>query len=228
MIKCWYYCVDELKNPERFERGMHLLPWEERREKVLRYRFDKDRRLCRGAGILALYALKECGAWDLSLRCAAEGKPFLAGEPHIFFNLSHSGCDAVCAVSEEEVGVDVEEIGRGGADVARISFVREEIDWRKRQEDRDRAFFRLWTRKESYVKCLGRGFSMDLKSFSVSPEDDGTCAHHFHEMEVDAHMLCVCARGQQDAVFRQFSGIEVLQTDRGSADQSGGLDEQGK
>ena len=45
-----------------FSRGLSLLPWEERREQVMRFRFAKDRRLCLGAGLLLAYALCRAGA----------------------------------------------------------------------------------------------------------------------------------------------------------------------
>ena len=117
--KCYYYDVSGLSSPERFARELASLPWEERRERILRYRFEKDRRLSLGAGLLAAYALREAGAEDLTLQTGENGKPELLSYPDIHFNLSHSGTIAVCAVSDRPVGVDVEFLGRPHRELAR-------------------------------------------------------------------------------------------------------------
>ena len=105
--RCYYYDVSALSSAERFEQALASLPWEERREKILRYRFEKDRRLSLGAGLLAAYALREAGAEDLALQTGEYGKPELLFYPNIRFNLSHSGTLAVCAVSDRPVVVYV-------------------------------------------------------------------------------------------------------------------------
>lgn len=66
-ITCWVCDVRPLSDPALFSQGMSLLPWEERRVQVMRFRFDKDRRLCLGAGLLLAHALRHAGATDLSL-----------------------------------------------------------------------------------------------------------------------------------------------------------------
>jgi 4'-phosphopantetheinyl transferase len=38
------------------------------------------------------------------------GKPFLPDYPNIYFNMSHSGKYSVCAFSQNECGVDIQEI----------------------------------------------------------------------------------------------------------------------
>ena len=107
-VTCWYCDVRVFLDPVRFSCGMSLLPWEERREKVMRYYFEIDRCRCLGAGLLLVNALREAGVSDMKLRYLSNGKPVLANEPDVHFNLSHSGNLAVCAVSDHPVGVDVE------------------------------------------------------------------------------------------------------------------------
>ena len=204
MTKCWYYNVDELKSPEKFSESMIRLPWEDRRDKVTRYRFGKDKRLCLGAGLVASHALREFGVYDLTLGYSKEGKPFLASATDIYFNLSHSGKYAVCAVSGRPVGVDVEEIRSYEEDVARLCFLRKERDWAGREEDLDKAFYRLWTRKESYMKCLGQGFSLDPLSFSVVPGAETCKGYRFWETAIGGHQVCVCAPEGEEVLFREY------------------------
>ncbi len=38
------------------------------------------------------------------------GKPYLNGYPNYYFNISHSGEFVVCAISNNPVGIDIEQI----------------------------------------------------------------------------------------------------------------------
>ena len=102
---------------------------------------------------------------------ARHGKPYVAGGPR--FNLSHSGGRALIAVSERrELGVDLERVcakrdllglaGRYFAPGERA--VLEALP----HEERLRAFYRCWTRKETYMKATGAGLAMRLDSFEVA------------------------------------------------------------
>ena len=207
-VICWYCDVQPLSDPLLFSRGLSLLPWEERREQVMRFRFDKDRRLCLGAGLLLAYALCRAGASDLSLRCLPNGKPMLANDPNIHFNLSHSGILAVCAVSDHPVGVDVEPIQNAVSEVAAMCFQSAEQEWMKASDHPDYAFTRLWTRKESYLKLSGEGLSRSPESFCVLPGKDAPKGARFSELEEMGHLICVCTQ-QNDAVI--FNRWRVLQ-----------------
>ena len=106
------------------------------------------------------------------------GKPYLKGEgADLCFNLSHADDLALLAVARRrELGVDVERISPGACDeelVARL-FAAGEIRTLHSlpQQQRPAAFFRCWTRKEAFVKALGRGLSLDLKAFEVSLAPD--------------------------------------------------------
>lgn len=207
-VLCWYYDVSELSDPARFDRGMAALPWEERRAKVLRFRFEKDRRLCLGAGLLAAHALRYAGAPDLRLGFSAYEKPFLAAHPDIHFNLSHSGTLAVCAVSDRPVGVDTEALTTFSPEAASLCFRASERAWLEEEADRDWAFTRLWTRKESYLKYLGTGLSLPADTFSALPGESPAEGVAFTEYRVGAHCLCVCAESGREVVFRRWqSGL---------------------
>jgi len=96
----------------------------------------------------------------------AQGKPRLADEANaaLTFNLSHSGDWGLCAVTAgSEVGVDIERIDRT-LDYAQLAkrffspaeYARLDTCPAKR---RKREFFRIWTRKEAWLKGKGGGFS---------------------------------------------------------------------
>ena len=109
---------------------------------------------------------------------AAYGKPFLINHPELCFSLSHSGDFALVALARREVGVDVERLDRQieiDGVAASIFSAQELAELRTLvPAERRAAFFRLWTRKEAYVKARGEGLRRSTHSFSVSsrPGDD--------------------------------------------------------
>src|SRR5665647_136562 len=106
------------------------------------------------------------------------GKPLLKGNCGIYFNVSHSGDWIVCAVDNEPIGIDIEKIIPVELEIATQFFSDEEYKMlmAKSPEDWQHFFFDLWTLKESYIKAVGKGLSMHLKSFTVSFLEKGEIA----------------------------------------------------
>jgi 4'-phosphopantetheinyl transferase len=109
----------------------------------------------------------------LRFMTTAHGKPQLIEAPgEIRFSLSRSGAFALIAVSRDiEVGVDIEEERPVEAlELSRRFFAAAETAALEAlpSADRDRAFFRVWTRKEAVVKARGDGLGFPLDRFDVS------------------------------------------------------------
>lgn len=106
----------------------------------------------------------------------AFGKPELTcaqGQTDVRFNLSHAGSLALYAVAAgREVGVDIEAVREGVSceELAANFFSRRELAalLALPADDRRRAFFECWARKEAYIKGRGEGLSLPLDSFDVS------------------------------------------------------------
>ncbi len=113
----------------------------------------------------------------LTFAASAQGKPHLADDPALDFNLSHSGPIALLAVARARpVGVDVEQVRalpEAGL-IAERFFAPAEVEaWsRFNSAAQTRAFFACWTRKEAYLKALGSGLARPLDSFVVSVDPD--------------------------------------------------------
>jgi len=101
----------------------------------------------------------------LTYRYGDKGKPYLENIP-LYFNLSHSGDYVLCAVSGLEVGADLQKIQP--VDVRKLAkrfFSEPECRTLERCEndkERQRLFFRLWTRKEAWGKLTGEGVAAAL------------------------------------------------------------------
>lgn len=91
---------------------------------------------------------------DIRFYRGENGKP-LTRLP-LFFNCSHSGDYVACAISEREIGVDLERIRPVHERMERTLTEAERL-WLAAlpQAQRDEAFLRLWTLKESWIKCRG-------------------------------------------------------------------------
>jgi 4'-phosphopantetheinyl transferase len=101
------------------------------------------------------------------------GKPRLAGDGQVHFNLSHCEERAVLALSNAvEVGIDLErDRPIEHVDLAKRYFHPNEvadITASRDEAEQRRAFFLVWTLKEAVVKALGTGLSTPLDSFEVA------------------------------------------------------------
>ena len=151
----------------------------ERKEKVCRYRFLKDRVLSIGAEVLLRKALTDCGIVIPEIRYGFEtdGKPFIKGLERVDFNISHSEDLVMVAVSENRIGCDIEKMTDIDLDIVKKFFFREEyedIAALPDSEERNGLFFRYWTLKESFMKVTGLGMKLPLDSFSIIIGKNGT------------------------------------------------------
>jgi 4'-phosphopantetheinyl transferase len=150
------------------------------REKAARYRVEQPRSdyvLTRGTlrSLLAKYLQQDPS--EISFRYTKHEKPYLAGVTDLRFNVSHSDGLALLGFTRtREIGVDVEKI-RPQVDVRQLTerffSLQERAAMRDLSgDDLHTAFFRCWTRKESYIKASGEGLSLPLHQFDVSIEED--------------------------------------------------------
>jgi len=141
-----------------------------------RFHFDKHRRrFIVARGFLRTVVARYLGWQPEALRFeyGAFGKPALGSGHTLRFNLSHSNEVALLAVAlDAEIGVDVEHIRADFAteDIALRYFSRAEVEVFNALPPAERvaAFFRCWTRKEAYIKAIGKGFSQALDAFDVT------------------------------------------------------------
>lgn len=96
-------------------------------------------------------------------------KPYLQLDYPLFFNVSHSGNYAIIALSNQEIGVDIERI-KSGFDYAEIVptvFNNLEIKTIDNSENKNYTFYKFWTRKEAIVKATGKGIDDDITQITV-------------------------------------------------------------
>ena len=171
-----------------------------RRRKCDAFRFDADRRRSVAAWMLLRQMLAGRGLNVDSLPVSENefGKPAFDPELGVHFSLSHAGERVMAAVGDGPVGCDVERIAPFDEAVARQCLTDGELAWVRGApsgSDRDRAFIRLWTRKEAYVKAVGRGFSIEPRFVSVFADNfpPDWC---FRDLDFpDGYLGCVVMHG---------------------------------
>lgn len=104
---------------------------------------------------------------DIIIRKTPSGKPY-AENAKAEFSISHSKDIAICAVSENEIGVDAEKIRKVNFRAATRFATEEEIAYIGENTER---FFEIWTLKEAYFKCIGTGLGADIKNVSFRIEN---------------------------------------------------------
>ena len=172
-VDIWSFPLDV--EPARLEvLGRGLSPDEN--ERAERFVFPRHRdRFRAGRGqlreILARYLRLTPSA--VAFEYGPQGKPRLAGEAAVRFNLSHSEHEAVVAVARDrEVGIDLERVRPtveceqlaqrffSPAETAALLALPSSV--------RPRAFYAYWTCKEAFLKAKGGGLNIPLDEFEVS------------------------------------------------------------
>lgn len=164
--------------------------------------------------------------WEI--RREKRGKPYFKRHPELFLSITHSGEYWVCALSDMQVGIDLQmhtlregetenAAGLRYVNMAKRFFHEKEADYVQEKAPYQR-FFRVWAAKESYVKYTGKGIDDGFGSFSVIPgrerslpeypSGDGPAAWTaagawFTEfpaggIEKPAYTLCVCGERQEE------------------------------
>ena len=204
MIRIYYGAATAL--PDDWD-GLPLSEY--RREKLQRLRLESSRRESLGAELLLIHARRR---FDPSITIPPEirtkegGKPYFPRLP-LYFSLSHSGGLAGCALSDREIGLDLQVLCPVREAVLRRSFSQEERNRVEAATDPAWEFTRLWARKESRVKALGTGISTPLNRVSVL-EEDYSC----WVLALDNAVLALSAPGISDPVpdcveYCELSGL---------------------
>ena len=196
---CKVYYADTsafINDPSLIEKRMEEVD-ESRRERIGRARFADTKADILGGGLIIKAALREaCGITKFKTEKNEFGKLYLLSHPNVFFNISHSGTKVICAVSDVECGVDIEDVN-APHEIMELSsrFLSTlESDAVMMSENPNRAFCRLWTLRESYVKMRGRGFDIGLSTLKCD----------FHRGKASMYEGGVL---QKDAFFKEIYGV---------------------
>jgi 4'-phosphopantetheinyl transferase len=195
-------------------------------DRANRFRFATDRQrsiISRGTLRLLIGSYLAAEPRDLAFAAGTLGKPFLAApRTTLRFNTSHSGDWIVHGFADgDEIGIDIETIrpDKVTAGLAERFFAPAEAAALRELPPQLRAagFFACWTRKEAYIKALGKGLYYPLDAFrvSVDPREDpallsddgpegGDATWQFYALDVaDGMAGCVVVQGRRRKMSRR-------------------------
>jgi 4'-phosphopantetheinyl transferase len=128
------------------------------------------------------------------------GKPALIDEA-LHFNISHTADSLLMAIANfPDIGIDIEavKLRRNFASLAQRCFSEREYQgWCELPAElQAEAFYRLWTKKEAFVKAVGRGIALGIEQCEFSLDNGGqllavpdeygpASAWLVHELDVD-------------------------------------------
>ena len=215
MIKLYVADISYLPDPLSVPDELKKLP-KKRQQRIHNLKQENSRKQSMGVGLLLQKVLALSHMEDSQVYVGEHGKPMIDG---LEFSLSHSGDMVICAVSVKPVGCDVEKIRKAPKGVAERYFSCGEQEYLNQfsGEDYDRAFFRLWTMKESYVKMTGEGMGVPFEAYEVvvsvvgcegtyRKSADSQCQEcaqvirdgkkqtcYLNSMEMEGYILSICA-----------------------------------
>lgn len=160
----------------------------------------------------------------IRIKKAEHGKPYLVDVPELAFNLSHSANAMVIALGWNcQLGVDIESCEPRTSLVGLVDkcFGEEEIAyWHSRPEAQKTVeFYRFWTRKEAFVKAMGRGIALGLNQCVINPENqtaflrvpaDCGSASKWHVLDMDLGPgVCSALVTDKDIVEVELMDLEI-------------------
>ena len=211
MMRLWVADMRTVPLADDYERVLRALPAEDADRARRFVKRDDAVRCAVGALLLARMAAGALGSGETPAlaRMAAGalgsgagetpaiarteyGKPYVVGHPEVQLSLAHSGSIVACALADEPVGVDVEEV--------RPVNLADFDSWLTEREKRSIAaaadpvleFYRVWTAREAFAKRDGRGLALFDDPAIRECYLEAGC--EFRAFPVEGHVLTLCAR----------------------------------
>ena len=138
------------------------------------------------------------------------GKPYLKTTA-LQFSLSYTYGVCIVALSDGEIGADIERLRTAKLHVASRCFTDSENSYLLQDTKLfDRRFYELWTQKEAYVKYTGEGFYRSPQSIDVLSQP--ICGYLYTFADDDV-IISLCGRNIHPvSVYNVYQSYTFVQT----------------
>jgi 4'-phosphopantetheinyl transferase len=193
---------------EKYDEGLLSLLDSDRRGRVGEIKNERERLRSITAGLLLHYAFVHSGKseddWNkIAIKKGKYGKPYIEGCKDFNYSISHSGDYVLCAVDDQEIGADIQEMRKWKMTMAKRFF---DITEYRRISDTDddkrtNEFYRIWAAKESASKLSGRGIGAGVSHLVtdekyrqiVNTKEDESFNIRIYD-ELDGYVVSACSR----------------------------------
>lgn len=174
---------------------------EQRLNKVERYRFDNDKALSVYSYILLRYALyNEHRITEMPIIFEDKfNKPCLLNL-NLKFNISHCNNSLLCGISDDEIGVDIQDYSEKITDIQSMFLTEREAEIIESFSNKEttKELMRIWTIKEAYGKYYGKGLCYELNQTDFSCIVDDNVWQKYKNLKIYSrtlknYALSVCA-----------------------------------
>jgi 4'-phosphopantetheinyl transferase len=197
MIQLYFMDLDGPLDPGRYLAMFSLLP-ADRQQKISGFRCEADRRLHVFSEVLVrCLACRELHLHheELCFGQNAFGKPYLLHSPSFHYNISHTRNALAVGISDEPIGVDTEKVKDADIRIAKRVFTENECSRVCMiQQNQDKLFYEVWTKKEAYLKWTGQGFHMDPGLLDVLTMQGLEKKAHLFTADINTYIVSVCTR----------------------------------
>lgn len=200
--------VPECADITEYEKMFHFVS-EKRQKRISRFFRVQDKLVSLLTGLFVRYHVSaETGihTGDLLFEYGRYGKPHLHNMDGYHFSVSHTNNMIAFASSGEKIGIDIEITNRNSVsfiEIADLYFTLNEAEYIRNSVYPERSFLEIWTRKEAYVKCSGRGLGQSLDSFDVLKKSDKYIMFTFNHKDF---IMSVCCN-------RRYDNISIIEHD---------------
>lgn len=175
------FVFDDFKNLSKhnLQNYVNIMPIE-RIKKYNQYSSNKNKLNCLVSYLLLWFALKQNHLIEShpSFTYGANQKPYIKQNSNIFFNISHTNGCVTCAISNSEIGVDIEKIRPINLNISKKICTPSEQKLFDKSSNKSNFLLTIWTKKESYVKMKSGNIFSDYSKIDTATLANIYCFKH--------------------------------------------------
>lgn len=175
------YMFDDFENLKKhnLQNYVNIMPVE-RIKKYNQYSNDKNKLNCLASYLLLWLALKQNSLIKNppSFTYGSNKKPYIKENNSVFFNISHTNGCVICAISNNEIGVDIEKIRPINLNISKKICTPSEQKLFDKSSNKANFLLKIWTKKESYIKMKSGNIFSDYSKIDTTALSNIYCFKH--------------------------------------------------